>query len=62
MIVLGWEWKGEEVEACFFRPLLTFYRVFQLTIPRELKFPRREGESKFFRRCWGRGSGGVRRF
>ena len=26
---------------------LLFYRVFQLTIPRELKFPRMEGESKF---------------
>ena len=29
------------------RPLLTFYRVFQLTIPREQTFPRSEGESKF---------------
>ena len=35
------------------RHLLIYYRVFQLTIPRELKFPRREGESNF-RCCEGR--------
>ena len=30
------------------RPLLTFYRVFQLTIPMELKFLRREGGVQVF--------------
>ena len=43
---------GARTKLFVFRPLLTFYRVFHLTIPRELNFPRRVGESKFFRRCW----------
>ena len=45
----------------FSRPLLTFYRVFKLTIPAELKFLRREGESKFLGAVWvrvGVGCGG----
>ena len=49
-----------EGEARFSHLLFTFYRVFQVTIPRELKFPRgRVGEWKLFRRCGvGMGSGG----
>ena len=49
---------GGRSKPRFSRPLLTFYRVFQSTIRRELKFPRREG-SPSFRRCGGRGRDGV---
>ena len=49
-------------DCCFSRLLLTLYRVFQLTIPCELrgKFPRREGGGvQDFRRCGvGMGRGG----
>ena len=49
-------------DLCFSRLSLTFYRVFQLTIPSELrgKFARREGGGvQDFRRCGeGMGRGG----
>ena len=38
---------GSKPDRRFSRPLLTFYRVFQSTIPRELKFPMRVGVQVF---------------
>ena len=40
---------GSKPDLPFSHPLLTFYRVFKITIPRKQKFPRRE--PKLFRRC-----------
>ena len=60
-IATGWRgggvWRSKH-DCRLSRHLLTFYRVFQLTIPSEQKFPKREGGPSF-RRCGGRGRGGI---
>ena len=49
VIIVSGGGGGSKPDLPFSHPLLTFYRVFKITIPRKQKFPRRE--PKLFRRC-----------